>query len=73
MYWRSILADRAACRSSVKPSVCRLAKLAMKTMVGKSLPELGLTEAPAPAHLSVKESVFPFNKFPGVDVLLGPR
>ena len=50
-----------------------LAKLAMKTMVGKSLPELGLIEAPTPAHLSVKESVFPFNKFPGVDVLLGPE
>jgi carbamoyl-phosphate synthase large subunit len=50
-----------------------LAKLAMKTMVGKSLPELGLTEAPTPSHLSVKESVFPFNKFPGVDVLLGPE
>ena len=50
-----------------------LAKLAMKAMVGKSLPELGLIEAPIPAHLSVKESVFPFNKFPGVDVLLGPE
>jgi len=49
------------------------AKLAMKTMMGKSLPELGLIEAPNPAHLSVKESVFPFNKFPGVDVLLGPE
>jgi carbamoyl-phosphate synthase large subunit len=50
-----------------------LAKLAMKTMVGKSLPELGLIEAPTPTHLSVKESVFPFNKFSGVDVLLGPE
>jgi carbamoyl-phosphate synthase large subunit len=50
-----------------------LAKLAMKAMVGKSLPELGLIEAPIPVHLSVKESVFPFNKFPGVDVLLGPE
>lgn len=50
-----------------------LAKLAMKVMVGKTLPELGLTDAPAPVHLSVKESVFPFNKFPGVDVLLGPE
>jgi carbamoyl-phosphate synthase large subunit len=50
-----------------------LAKLAMKTMVGKSLSELGLIEAPSPTHLSVKESVFPFNKFPGVDVLLGPE
>jgi carbamoyl-phosphate synthase large subunit len=50
-----------------------LAKLAMKTMVGKSLRDLGLIEAPTPTHLSVKESVFPFNKFPGVDVLLGPE
>jgi carbamoyl-phosphate synthase large subunit len=50
-----------------------LAKLAMKTMVGKSLKELGYTEARIPVHLSVKESVFPFNKFPGVDVLLGPE
>ena len=50
-----------------------LAKLAMQVMVGKTLPELGLTQAPAPVHLSVKESVFPFNKFPGVDVLLGPE
>ncbi len=50
-----------------------LAKLAMKTMVGKSLQQLGFTGAPEPTHLSVKESVFPFNKFSGVDVLLGPE
>jgi carbamoyl-phosphate synthase large subunit len=50
-----------------------LAKLAMKVMLGKSLQELGFTTAPQPAHLSVKEAVFPFNKFPGVDVLLGPE
>ncbi|MFO0707445.1 MAG: carbamoyl-phosphate synthase large subunit [Nitrospira sp.] len=50
-----------------------LAKLAMKTMIGKSLSDLGFTKAPQPAHLSVKEAVFPFNKFPGVDVLLGPE
>ena len=50
-----------------------LAKLAMKVMLGKSLQELGFTEAPKPEHLSVKEAVFPFNKFPGVDVLLGPE
>ncbi len=50
-----------------------LAKLAMKTMVGKSLRQLGFTEACIPTHLSVKESVFPFTKFPGVDVLLGPE
>ncbi len=50
-----------------------LAKLAMKVMLGKSLKDLGFTTAPQPAHLSVKEAVFPFNKFPGVDVLLGPE
>jgi carbamoyl-phosphate synthase large subunit len=50
-----------------------LAKLAMKTMVGKSLQALGFTEAYTPAHLSVKEAVFPFTKFSGVDVLLGPE
>ena len=50
-----------------------LAKLAMKTMMGKSLNALGFIEAKTPAHCSVKESVFPFNKFPGVDVLLGPE
>src|SRR4030095_10926453 len=50
-----------------------LAKLAMKTMVGRTLEDLGFLDAPRPAHLSVKEAVFPFNKFPGVDVLLGPE
>lgn len=50
-----------------------LAKLAMKVMMGKSLTELGFTDAPVPKHFSVKEAVFPFNKFPGVDVLLGPE
>ncbi|SPP66097.1 carbamoyl-phosphate synthase large subunit [Nitrospira lenta] len=50
-----------------------LAKLAMKVMLGKSLQDLGFITAPQPTHLSVKEAVFPFNKFPGVDVLLGPE
>jgi carbamoyl-phosphate synthase large subunit len=50
-----------------------LAKLAMKAMVGRTLDDLGFVDAPRPAHLSVKEAVFPFNKFPGVDVLLGPE
>ncbi|MGH7232814.1 MAG: carbamoyl-phosphate synthase large subunit, partial [Nitrospiraceae bacterium] len=48
-----------------------LAKLAMKVMVGKSLDELGLIEVHRPTHVSVKEAVFPFTKFAGVDVLLG--
>ncbi|UVT17532.1 MAG: carbamoyl-phosphate synthase large subunit [Nitrospira sp.] len=50
-----------------------LAKLAMKVMMGRTLKELGFTDAPPPKHFSVKEAVFPFNKFPGVDVLLGPE
>ncbi|MBN1471008.1 MAG: carbamoyl-phosphate synthase large subunit [Syntrophaceae bacterium] len=50
-----------------------LAKLATKVMLGKSLKELGFTKAPHPKHISVKEAVFPFNRFPDVDVLLGPE
>ena len=50
-----------------------LAKLATKVMLGKSLQELGFTEAPKPKHVSVKEAVFPFNRFPDVDILLGPE
>src|SRR4029077_9953585 len=42
-------------------------------MVGKTLDELGLHEEVVPRHYSVKESVFPFNKFPGVDIILGPE
>jgi carbamoyl-phosphate synthase large subunit len=42
-------------------------------MVGKSLEDLGFTEEITPDHYSVKESVFPFNKFPGVDIILGPE
>jgi carbamoyl-phosphate synthase large subunit len=49
------------------------AKIAAKVMAGKSLAELGVTEQPDPAHTSVKEVVFPFSKFPGVDVILGPE
>ena len=49
------------------------AKLAARVMAGQTLAELGVTEAPRPAHTAVKESVFPFTKFPGVDVILGPE
>jgi carbamoyl-phosphate synthase large subunit len=49
------------------------ARIAAKVMAGKSLAELGVTTEPAPKHTSVKESVFPFSKFPGVDVILGPE
>ena len=50
-----------------------LAKLATKVMLGRTLAELGFTIAPQPAHISVKEAVFPFNRFPNVDILLGPE
>jgi carbamoyl-phosphate synthase large subunit len=50
-----------------------LAKLAARIMVGKKLREIGLIREVLPKHISVKEAVFPFNKFPGVDTLLGPE
>jgi carbamoyl-phosphate synthase large subunit len=50
-----------------------LAKLAAKVMTGKKLPELGFTEEVRPKYYCAKESVFPFNKFPGQDILLGPE
>ena len=50
-----------------------LAKLATKVMLGRSLAELGLTVEIVPAHLSVKEAVLPFDRFPDVDILLGPE
>ncbi len=48
------------------------AKVAAKLMAGKTLNELGLKEF-VPRHVAVKESVFPFNKFSGVDTILGPE
>ncbi|MCP5324896.1 MAG: carbamoyl-phosphate synthase large subunit [Oceanospirillaceae bacterium] len=50
-----------------------LAAIAAKVMMGKSLAELGFTSEIIPKHFSVKEAVFPFNKFPGVDPILGPE
>jgi carbamoyl-phosphate synthase large subunit len=50
-----------------------LPKLAAKIMAGKTLKELGFTEEVHPAHYSVKEAVFPFSKFTGVDIILGPE
>jgi carbamoyl-phosphate synthase large subunit len=47
--------------------------IAAKVMMGASLDELGVHEAPDAGAFAVKESVFPFNKFPGVDVVLGPE
>jgi carbamoyl-phosphate synthase large subunit len=50
-----------------------LAKLAAKVMVGYSLQDLGFTQEIIPNHYSIKEAVFPFSRFPGVDILLGPE
>jgi carbamoyl-phosphate synthase large subunit len=50
-----------------------LAKIAAKLMVGVTLDDLGITDGFLPMHVAVKESVFPFNKFPGVDTILGPE
>jgi carbamoyl-phosphate synthase large subunit len=50
-----------------------LAKLAAKVMAGKTLAELGFTKEIIPQHFSVKEAVFPFIRFPGIDIILGPE
>ena len=50
-----------------------LANLATKVMLGKKLKGLGFTDEVIPPYVAVKESVFPFNRFPGVDVMLGPE
>ena len=50
-----------------------LAKLAARVMAGKTLKELGFTEEIWPKYWTVKESVFPFNKFVGQDILLSPE
>jgi carbamoyl-phosphate synthase large subunit len=50
-----------------------LAKVAAVAMVGVTLAEQGVTEEVVPPYYSVKEAVFPFVKFPGVDTILGPE
>lgn len=50
-----------------------LAKIAARVMAGKTLKEIGFTKEVVPPYFSVKEAVFPFAKFPGVDPILGPE
>ena len=50
-----------------------VASVATKVMMGMSLSKIGFTEGMNPRHICVKEAVFPFIKFPGVDTLLGPE
>jgi carbamoyl-phosphate synthase large subunit len=52
---------------------CSLAKIAARCMAGTSLVAQGFTAEVVPALFNVKESVFPFNKFPGIDPILGPE
>jgi carbamoyl-phosphate synthase large subunit len=50
-----------------------LAKVAARCMAGRSLADQGVRGEVVPPYFSVKEAVFPFNKFPGVDTILGPE
>jgi carbamoyl-phosphate synthase large subunit len=50
-----------------------LAKIAAKLMTGRTLRGLGITGEREPEHIAVKEAVFPFDRFPGVDTILGPE
>ena len=50
-----------------------LASLAARVMLGETLDEIGFVEEVMPPYVSVKEAVFPFNKFPGTDPVLGPE
>lgn len=64
--------------SRTVPFVCKatgisLAKIAARVMVGKKLCELGFTEEKRVNYFSVKESVIPFSRFSGVDIILGPE
>ena len=56
-----------------KATGVQLANIAVRAMVGVSLEDQGFTKEVIPKHFSVKESVFPFNKFLGVDPFLGPE
>ncbi len=56
-----------------KATGLQLAKVAARCMVGQSLASQGVTKEVSPPYFSVKEAVFPFVKFPGVDTILGPE
>ncbi|MEO7548044.1 MAG: carbamoyl-phosphate synthase large subunit, partial [Ramlibacter sp.] len=56
-----------------KATGIQLAKVAARCMVGQSLASQGITREVTPPYFSVKEAVFPFVKFPGVDTILGPE
>ena len=70
--WRSIRAPAAPCPSWPRPSACRWPPSPPRSWPGETLASFGLTDAPYD-HVAVKEAVFPFARFPGVDTVLGPE
>jgi len=56
-----------------KATGLQLAKIAARAMAGRTLAQQGITREVVPPYFSVKEAVFPFVKFPGVDTILGPE
>jgi len=56
-----------------KATGCPVAKIATQVMAGMTLDELKIEKFPIPSYVSIKESVFPFRKFAGVDIVLGPE
>ena len=56
-----------------KATGLNLAQAAARVMAGRTLADQGITQEVEPRYVSVKESVFPFAKFPGVDIVLGPE
>ena len=71
--WRSIPRASRTAPFVSKATGRPLAKIAARIMAGKTLKELGISGEIVPKHIAVKESVFPFVKFPGVDTILGPE
>jgi carbamoyl-phosphate synthase large subunit len=56
-----------------KATGLNLAQVAARVMIGQTLDQQGITAEPVPTYVSVKEAVFPFTKFPGVDIVLSPE
>jgi carbamoyl-phosphate synthase large subunit len=56
-----------------KATGLNMAQVAARVMVGMTLDEQGITTEPVPSYVSVKEAVFPFTKFSGIDIVLGPE
>ena len=71
--WRSTPAPPGRCPSSPRSSGCPLAKIATRAMLGHSIADVADVEERELPHIAVKEAVFPFIKFPGVDMVLGPE